>query len=162
MAKKRTYAARPARDDRPNEPPLSRVVHIMSRVQRLLAEIGEAYDGRRWYGDSLRKALDGIDERGANAKPLANAHSIAELVGHLTAWIEVINRRLDGEVFQVTKGINFPPPQKWTDQLKRLERAHKALLDRVSALTDDDLDKRLAGKRHTIEFGVRGVVQHCI
>ena len=32
----------------------------------------------------------------------------------------------------------------------------------VSALNDDDLDKRLAGKRHTIEFGVRGVVQHCI
>ena len=134
----------------------------MSRVQRLLAEIRDAYDGRPWYGDSLRKTLDAVDERRANAKPLANAHSIAELVGHLTAWIEVINRRLDGEVFQVTKGINFPPPAKWADQLKRLDRVHNALIQRVSALNDDDLDKRLAGKRHTIEFGVRGVVQHCI
>jgi len=134
----------------------------MSRVQRLLAEIRDAYNGRPWYGDSLRKTLDGIDQRRAHAKPLPNAHSIAELLGHLTAWIEVINRRLDGEVFQVTKGINFPPPAKWSDQLKRLDRAHKALIERVSALSDDDLDKRLAGKRHTIEFGVRGVVQHCI
>jgi uncharacterized damage-inducible protein DinB len=133
-----------------------------SRIQTLLTELRDAYDGEPWYSDSLRATLDGIDETRANANPLAGAHSIAELVAHITAWIEVMNRRLDGEVFEVTMDVNFRAPANWTDDLQRLDAAHKALLGRVSAMADDDLDRKLAGKPHTIEFGVRGVVQHNI
>src|ERR1043166_1294306 len=129
----------------------------MNRVESLLKELNDQYDGEPWYGDSLRQALDGIDESRLRERP-----RIAELVAHITSWIEVTNRRLDSEVFEVTQEVNFRPPGAWADDLARLAAAHKALLARVAKLTDCDLDRQLAGKSHTIEFGVRGVVQHNI
>ena len=127
----------------------------MTRVETLLKELQDAYDGEPWYADSLRATLDGI-------ATVDDRPRIAELLAHITSWIEITNRRLDGEVFEVTPEINFRKPAAWPDDLARLDAAHKGLLDRVSKLTDADLDRKMAGKPHTIEFGVRGVVQHNI
>jgi uncharacterized damage-inducible protein DinB len=129
----------------------------MNRVETLLKELRDAYDGEPWYADSLRQTLASVDETRLGERP-----RIAELLAHITSWIEIVNRRLDGEVFEVTQDVNFREPAAWADELARLDAAHKALLDRVSKLTDADLDRTLAGKDHTIEFAVRGVVQHCI
>ena len=133
-----------------------------SRVGSLVKELRDAYQGRPWYGDALWKTLAGITEREANEKPPAGTHSIAALVGHITTWIEVVHRRIDGEAVRVTSAMNFPRPGEWKQQLKRLDRAHAALVERVSKMNDTDLDRKAAGKGHTIEFAVRGVVQHCI
>jgi hypothetical protein len=129
----------------------------MNRIESLLKELQDVYDGEPWYAASLRATLDDIDQSLLRERP-----RIAELVAHITSWIEVTNRRLDGEIFEVTQEINFRPPATWPADLARLEAAHKALLARVSKLTDPDLDGKLAGKPHTIEFGIRGVVQHNI
>jgi uncharacterized damage-inducible protein DinB len=129
----------------------------MNRIESLIKELNDAYDGEPWYGDSLRATLDGIDETKLRERP-----RIAELLAHITSWIEVTNRRLDGEVFEVTQDVNFRTPGAWADDLARLDTAHKALLERVAKLTDGDLDEKLAGKPHSVEFGVRGVVQHNI
>lgn len=134
----------------------------MSRVETLVKELRDAYQGRPWYGDPLRKTLAGISEREANEKPLDRAHSIAELVGHITTWIEVVHRRIDGEVVRVTSAMNFAHSSRWKEQLQRLDTAHAALVERISAMSDADLDKKVAGKGHDAEFAVRGVVQHCI
>ena len=127
----------------------------MTRVESLLKELQDAYDGQPWYAGSLRATLDGI--AGLEDRP-----RIAELLAHITSWIEITNRRLDGEVFEVTPEVDFRKPAAWAEDLARLDAAHKALLDRVAKLTDADLDKKMPGKTHTIEFGVRGVVQHNI
>jgi uncharacterized damage-inducible protein DinB len=129
----------------------------MNRVETLLDELNDAYDGEPWYGDSLRQTLGGIEESRVHERP-----RIAELLAHITSWIEVTNRRLDGEVFEVTQDVNFRTPAAWADDLARLDAAHKSLLARVAKLTDADLDGKMPGKPHSIEFGVRGVVQHNI
>lgn len=127
----------------------------MNRIETLLKELQDSYDGEPWYADSLRQTLDGIAD-------LDGRPRIAELLAHITSWIEITNRRLDGEIFEVTPEINFRKPAAWADDLARLGAAHKALLERVAKLSDADLDRKMPGKPHTIEFGVRGVVQHCI
>ena len=129
----------------------------MNRVESLVKELRDAYDGEPWYADSLRQTLAGVDEAQLGERP-----RIAELLAHITSWIEITNRRLDGEIFEVTQEINFRTPASWTDELARLDAAHEALLGRVAKLSDSDLDEKMPGKPHTIEFGVRGVVQHCI
>lgn len=134
----------------------------MSRIESLVKELRDAYQGRPWYGDSLRKTLAGITDREANDKPLPHAHSIIELVGHITTWIEVVHRRIDGEVVRVTGAMNFAHSKKWKEQLQRLDEAHAAFVERVSSMSDADLDKKVAGKAQTAEFAIRGVVQHCI
>jgi len=129
----------------------------MNRVESLLKELQDAYDGEPWYADSLRQTLDGIDDARLGERP-----RIAELVAHITSWIEITNRRLDGEIFEVTDEINFRTPGLWADHLARLDQAHRALLDRVAKLTDAELDQKMAGKPHSVEYGIRGVVQHNI
>ena len=134
----------------------------MNRVETLLKELRDVYQGSPWYGDSLRKTLSRVREAEANERPLARAHSIAELVGHITTWIDTVHRRIDGEVVHVTAAENFPRSQTWKEQLRRLDEAYAALADRVSSMSDADLDGKVAGKRQTVEYAVRGVVQHCI
>ncbi|HEX7191673.1 MAG TPA: hypothetical protein VF381_08890, partial [Thermoanaerobaculia bacterium] len=59
-----------------------------NRVESLLEELNDAYDGEPWYADSLRQTLDGID-----ATHLRDRPRIAELLAHITSWIEITNRR---------------------------------------------------------------------
>jgi len=129
----------------------------MSRVDTLTKELEDAYDGEPWYGDSLRQTLDGIDESRLRERP-----RIGELLAHITAWIEITNRRLDGQIFEVSNDVNFPTAGVWAEELARLDTAHDALLTRVAKLSDGDLDRMMPGKPHSVEFGLRGVVQHCI
>ena len=132
---------------------------MSTRIERLLAEAKDAYDGTPWYGSPLLKIVRDVDEARLREKP-----KIAELLAHLTAWIEIANRRVDGEQFEVTPVMDFPPVAgvAWNDQLARLDRAHRAFLDRIAALSDADLDRMVAGKQQTIEYLLRGVVQHNI
>ena len=129
----------------------------MSRAETLVKELREVYQGSPWYGDSLRKTLNNVGEAKLRERP-----RIVELVGHIATWIEVVHRRIDGEVVHVTAAENFPRSGKWKEQLKRLDQAHAALVARVSSMSEADLDRRIAGKRQTAEYAVRGVVQHCI
>ncbi len=129
----------------------------MNRVETLLKELHDTYDGEPWYADSLHQTLDGIEP-----SRLRERTRIAELLAHITSWIEITNRRLDGEIFEVTDEINFRTPADWANELSRLDTAQKALLARVAKMTDADLDRTMPGKPHSVEFGVRGVVQHCI
>ena len=129
----------------------------MNRVETLVKELEDVYDGEPWYADSLRQTLEGVEESRLRERP-----RITELLAHITAWIEITNRRLDGEVFEVTPEVNFRTPGSWADELNRLDAAQMALLERVAKLTEADLDKKVAGKPHSVEFAVRGVVQHCI
>lgn len=134
----------------------------MNRVETLLKELRDVYEGSPWYGDSLRKTLARVSEAEANERPLARAHSIAELVGHITTWIDTVHRRIDGEVVHVTAAENFPYSGNWKEQVRRLDEAYAALVARVSSMSDADLDGKVAGKRQTAEYAIRGVVQHCI
>lgn len=134
----------------------------MNRVETLVKELQDVYQGSPWYGDPLRKTLSRVSEAEANERPLKHAHSIAELVGHITTWIDVVHRRIDGEVVHVTAAENFPRSRTWKEQLRRLDEAHASLLARVSSMSDADLDGKVAGKRQTVEYAVRGVVQHCV
>ena len=47
-------------------------------------------------GDSLFEILEGVTAERAAARPVANAHSIWELVLHIAAWDGVVRRRMTG------------------------------------------------------------------
>ena len=47
-----------------------------------------SFDGEAWHGPSLHEALDGCTADEARAHPVAGAHSVWELVRHVTAWAD--------------------------------------------------------------------------
>ena len=73
----------------------------MSELDRIVNQLCHAWKGGAWHGPSLKEALDGITFMQAQEKPISGAHSIWELVLHLTTWTNVARRRFQGEMFEV-------------------------------------------------------------
>lgn len=134
----------------------------MRLVERMLLELNSTFDGDAWHGTPLRRMLDDVDEIKARSKPSDAVHSIAELLAHITAWIEIVQRRLGDERVEVTPELDFPDVAKvsWRDAIGRLERAHSLLVDTVARMKDSDFDEKVPGKSYTVDFMLHGLVHH--
>jgi len=86
-----------------------------------------------WHGPALAEVLDGVDAAGARARPIAGAHSIWEIVLHITSWADIARQRIHGEA------TGDPPPEQdwppvpaadadWSATLDRLRDSHIGLL----------------------------------
>lgn len=141
----------------------SRYNPLMDLAKRAVIDLKSTYDGQAWHGTPLRRILDGIDHAMAHERPIASARTIAELLAHVTAWIEIVGRRVAGKTVEVTPEMDFPSVANvhWNEQIERLERAHRKLVERVRGLGDDDFDRQVEESRsYTVDFMLRGLVHH--
>lgn len=132
-----------------------------------LADLLErTFRGGAWHGPSVEEALAGVDAAAAAARPLAGAHTIWEIVHHLTVWNEVPRRRIDGErLVDLPAGRDWPPAgdvsdAAWRAALAALEESHAALHARVRELSDAQLDEPVAGSDPTVRGMLLGILQH--
>jgi uncharacterized damage-inducible protein DinB len=140
----------------------------MSETSRIADQLSRAFRGEAWHGDSLLEILEGISAAQAAARPVPEAHSIWELVLHITAWDRTVQRRFDGTVLELEDADNFPKVQDasdaaWQKALGELRRAHQALIDAVRAIPDKKLQEMVPGKEgahYTFYYMLHGVVQH--
>jgi uncharacterized damage-inducible protein DinB len=134
----------------------------MRLADRILIQLKSTYDGSAWHGTPLRKMIEGIDDATANARPISNARTIAELTAHIAGWMEIAERRARGEAFEVTRELDFPSVDgvAWRDIVRRLERAHAQLVATVGAMTDEALEAKVPRKRHSQEYMLHGVAHH--
>jgi uncharacterized damage-inducible protein DinB len=65
-------------------------------IDSLRDELRRSLHGPAWHGPALLEVLCDLSPREAQARPLAGAHSIAELAFHALAWTEEVTRRLGG------------------------------------------------------------------
>lgn len=138
----------------------------MSQTEYLADQLERGFRGGAWQGPAVAETLAGIDAAAAAARPLAGAHSIWEIVHHLTVWNEVPRRRLDGERLQNLPAERDWPPvadvseAAWRAALAALEDSHAALHARVLDLADSRLDDAVAGSDPTVRGMLLGVLQH--
>jgi uncharacterized damage-inducible protein DinB len=137
----------------------------MSQIQLIINELTRAFDGEAWHGPALMEILDGVDASTAAARPLPRAHSIWELVLHIAAWENVVNRRIHGEAVTLSDEENFAHVENateaaWQSALKKLRDNHAALLQTVAALPESKLNDRVPGKDYNLFFMLLGAVQH--
>jgi len=110
--------------------------------------------------------LSDIDAVTAAAHPLPDAHSIWELVLHIAAWDEAVNRRIvTNKALTLSDDENFPPikdksPAAWKQAIAFLRKTHKELVKTVANLPDTRLYQRVPGKNYNIYFMLHGVTQH--
>jgi uncharacterized damage-inducible protein DinB len=131
-------------------------------VERMLLELNASFDGDPWHGSPLLRLLDGVDDAKATARPLANAKTIAELLAHIIAWTEIVQKRAAGELVDVTAEMDFPSVEgvAIADAAKHLQRAHTRLIDTVARMQDDDFDRVVAGKPYTVDYMLHGLISH--
>jgi uncharacterized damage-inducible protein DinB len=141
-------------------------------VARIADEIERGYRGDPWHGGSTREILDGVDSATATRHPIPGAHSIAEIVAHLTAWTREVARRLDGKAPAIPAEGNWPPPAgpttgEWQAALIDLERAHDELLAALRRFPATQLQSPMGTERHqalgtglSFELVLHGLGQH--
>ena len=119
----------------------------------LLAEqILLAHRGPAWHGASLAENLAGLTARDAAAHPVAGAHSIWEIVLHLTAWTAEVRRRLAGGTADLPQEGDWPAvgdtsEPAWAGALEDLGAAHEALADTVRRFPPGRWTERVGTER---------------
>jgi len=132
--------------------------------QTIRSQLETAFRGPSWHGPSLREALAGVTAEQAFTRPVAGAHSIAELVSHLEAWKAIVRRRIAGEApRRMSDAEDWPPGPAageggWTSLLEGLEKEHERLLAAVSGLDAAGLSRPLADE--TVASSVLGTAHH--
>jgi uncharacterized damage-inducible protein DinB len=124
----------------------------MPEAQRIADQIARVYSGDAWHGPSVRAALQGVDVRKATARPVRGAHTICELVLHLTAWTREITRRLRVGTAQDPADGDWPERtvstgEEWKAVVAALDAANAELVSAVAALDDARLDRQIGDRR---------------
>jgi len=140
----------------------------MSETARLADQIRRGFEGDAWHGDSVLEILAAVDARTAAAHPIGNAHSIWELVLHMTAWDGAVMRRAEGKATELSDKLNFPPvtdtgEAAWRKAIEQLKATHDQLVKAVAAFPDSRLLEQVPGKAakyHTYFYNFSGIVQH--
>ena len=87
----------------------------MSETQRILNQYDIVMHGSAWHGDAIWQILGGISAETAALRPIANAHSIWEIVGHMAFWEGATAKRLAGLRAGREEERNFPATPDITD-----------------------------------------------
>ena len=104
-------------------------------LDSLRDELRRSMHGPAWHGPALLEALCDVSPREAQERPLAGAHSIAELAFHALAWVEEVTRRLDGST------PSLPVRGDWPVNDTALPTVEAV---RLLRLASDTLDQALA------------------
>lgn len=134
----------------------------MRLVERMLLQLNAHFDGDAWYGTPLRRLLDDIDEEKANRRILPNSKTIKELLAHIVAWNEIVERRLAGEAVDVTAEMDQPSVEgvSLAALIERLEEAHTRLVDQVARTPERQFDAIVPGKDYTVDHMLHGILSH--
>jgi uncharacterized damage-inducible protein DinB len=139
----------------------------MTEIERILAQLRRAYEGEAWHGPSVREVLAGVTAEQARARPLANAHSIWELVHHIAVWESAGRRRLEGDRAQIdiSSPEDWPPADDaseaaWEQAKASLDRGHQLLCEAVARVPESRLDEPIFDGMSTVYVTLHGVIQH--
>ena len=140
----------------------------MTEIERILDQLKRAYEGNAWHGPSVREALAGVTAAQAHARPLANAHSIWELVQHIAVWEDVGRRRLEGDraAIDISSPEDWPPADDiseaaWEQAKAALDRGHEALREAISrGWMNRVWMSRFSKGMSTVYVTLHGVIQH--
>ena len=139
----------------------------MSEVKRLHSQLRRAYEGEAWHGPALKHILADVTAAQAARRPIQSAHTIWELVLHISAWESAVLSRIEGRYVAEPDEGDWPAvtdtnDAAWQAALAKLDATHHKLREAVSRLDDERLNDRLAEGKESAYFAINGVIQHTL
>lgn len=137
----------------------------MNEVQRILEHYNAVLNGEPWHGDPIWQILESVSVGQACARPLPKAHTIWEIVMHMTFWESVVIMRLAGERAGLVEELNFPAmpipsEESWRKTLDEFRHSNESFRRSLQQLDPARLhDLSAAGKR-TFYGEAHGIIEH--
>jgi hypothetical protein len=115
----------------------------MAEATRIVDELTRAIDGDPWHGNSVVSILQDVDATTARFK-VGAAHTIWEIVRHMTAWTKEVQSRVEGHPAGEPQEGDWPSPSgttehDWQQDMAALVATHHRLLTAVATLSDRSL-----------------------
>jgi len=144
----------------------------MHEAERLADLVERVVEGDPWQGSSDMGLLDGLSAQAAARHVVPGAHSIWELVLHMTAWCDEVRARLGGAPAAEPAAGDWPAAVEvsaaaWASAVQGLVAAHRDLAATLRRLGDHGLETpvvdyrdRAAGTGLSRYLSVHGLVHH--
>ena len=137
----------------------------MNRIDRIVDELSRALERDPWHGPAISDVLEGVDAAEAAAHPIGGAHSIWELVHHVTAWVRAVHLRVKGSICELEAEADWPPVREpseraWTAAVEDLRRAQAELIATLRKRSDADLSATTPNRDYDLEHLLDGLTQH--
>ena len=90
---------------------------MSTELERIEEQLRRAFEGDAWHGPAVLETLQGITAAQAHAHPIAGAHSVWEVVLHLSYTYRVVLRRIRGDGTPIRAEEDWPvvPPATEAD-----------------------------------------------
>ena len=138
-----------------------------STAAQLSNHIKRTVAGPMWHGPALDELLASVSSDQAAARPITGAHSIWEIVLHVTAWAEIALARLHGQrTGDPAPDEDWPPVRgsdaaaNWQAALERLRESYRALATDTRRLEPSAFDEKVAGADYSVSNLLHGVIEH--
>lgn len=111
----------------------------------IVDQLHRSLEGDSWQGASIREVLEGVTVTEAAAHPVPGAHSMWELLYHVTAWVRAVHSRVLGRVSELEGEADWPPARDitenaWAAAFDYLRRSQSELIATLRTLSDVDLN----------------------
>jgi uncharacterized damage-inducible protein DinB len=141
----------------------------MREVARIGSQLKRASEGGAWHGPALLELLAGVTAEQAASRPVANAHSIWEIVLHVAAWQGFAADALGGASMptDLADEANWPPVADagegaWRAAVAEVGEVNRRLRRELRKLSDEDLERVVGGREYSVYFLLHGVAQHTL
>jgi len=140
----------------------------MTEIERISEQLSRSFYKDAWHGPALLEVLAGVTAKQAAKRPIADAHTIWELVLHSTTWIKAVDKTItEMEYTQVSDAANWPALSdkselSWNQALNSLKKSHRKLEKHVLAFKNAALNKKAINTSSSISRLLYGVIQHNI
>lgn len=138
----------------------------------LISDLKKAFNGDAWHGGNLMQQLNFVKAENAFHHFIPNAHSIAEIVLHITAWTDEVNSRLLGASAKEPEVGDWPLPhatnrKEWEKIVFDCKVSNEELIrvcerlnnDSWNAEVKDDRNQALGSGVSNTEL-INGLIQH--
>jgi uncharacterized damage-inducible protein DinB len=118
----------------------------------LSEQVRLAHDGPTWHGAALAENIGAINAEQAASRPLPEAHSVWEIVLHITGWTREVARRLEGGEPGLPAEGDWPSvgrisEQAWARAREALGEAHTSVAAAVARFPESRWRDRVGGER---------------
>jgi uncharacterized damage-inducible protein DinB len=141
----------------------------MDESERITVQMRQAFEGGAWHGPSLLEILDDVSSDEAAARPIHGAHSIWEIVLHLTGTQKLMMRRIAGDetATELPPEEDWPAVERqsreaWQEAMDVLRDGDQCLREAVRSFPDDCLDQPFIPGGSSAYNNFHGTVQHSL